>query len=101
MVNFGLFFPPSSAGHCIPSSQRSLTESVLIGACLAIGFSGGIHHTGLLVIAAAAGAAAAVSHALTEVGVGQLALALQQGVRVTVRVPQHCTGHHKAELIRL
>lgn len=86
---------PGSATQPTPSPLCSLTESVLTGATLAVRFSGSVHHTGLLVIAATAGASAAVSRALTEVGVGQLALSFQQGVRVAVRVPQNCTGQHR------
>lgn len=66
-----------------------IIQSILAGSSLAVRLPGSVHHARLLVIAAAPGASAAVSHALAHVGVGQLSLALQQRVRVTVRVPQH------------
>lgn len=67
-----------------------LTQSILTGASLAVRLCGGVHHAGLLVVAPASGASAAVaSHALTYVCVGQLSLTLQQGVWIAVWVPQH------------
>ncbi len=73
-----------------------LTQSVLAGAGLAVRLRSSVHHAGLLVVAAASGASAAVSaHAFTEVCVSQLSLTLQQGVWVTVWVPQHWTCHRK------
>lgn len=76
-----------------------LTQSVLAGAGLAVRLCGSVHHAGLLVIAAASGASAAVSsHSFTDVCVGQLSLTLQQGVWVTVWVPQHWIWHRKLVL---
>lgn len=81
------------------SNSEVLTQSVLAGAGLAVRLCGSVHHTGLLVIAAAAGASTAVSaHAFTEVCVSQLSLTLQQGVWVTVWVPQHWISHRKLAL---
>lgn len=74
--------------------SASLTQSILVGACLAIRLSSSIHHAGLLVVAAAAGTSAAVSHAFVEFCVSQLTLTLQQGVWVAVWVPQHCIALH-------
>lgn len=66
------------------------TQSILTGASLAVRLSSSVHHTGLLVVAAATGASAAVSsHPFTDVCVGELSLTLQQGVWVTVWIPQH------------
>lgn len=80
-------------------NTEALTQSVLAGAGLAVRLCGSVHHTGLLVIAAASGASAAVSsHAFTEVSVGQVSLTLQQGVWVTVWVPQHWICNRKLVL---
>lgn len=69
-------------------------QPVLAGAGLAVRLvGGGVHQAGLLVVTATAGAPAAVSvgaRALAGVRVARLlALALQQGERVAVGVPQH------------
>lgn len=78
---------------------EGLTQSVLAGAGLAVRLCGSIHHAGFLVIAAATGASAAVSsHAFTEVCVSQVSLTLQQGVWVTVWVPQHWICNRKLVL---
>lgn len=75
---------------CNSDENQGLTQSVLTGASLAIRFCSSVHDTGLLVVAAAAGASTAVSaHTFTEVCISQLSLTLQQGVWVTVWVPQH------------
>ena len=71
-----------------------LTKSVIAGGGLAVRLLGGrVHHAGLLVVTATAVAAAAVSCPGAIGCFGLLALALQQGVGVAVRVLQHWSTH--------
>lgn len=76
--------------HNTKQNTKVLTQSILAWSGLAVRLCSGVHYARLLVVAAAAGAPAAVSsHAVIEVRLGKLSLTLQQGVWVTVWVPQH------------